>query len=106
LVRFDGQHFTPWPRAGAFPSPVPLIYAVSHARDGSLWVAAGSQVIRERNGKMTVYTPSQGPPQITRSIIESRDGTIWASGSTGLARFRNERWETIPVPGASGAAIN
>src|SRR6185295_16574602 len=82
LVRFDGQRFTPWPRSGNFPSPVPLIYAVCHARDGSLWVAAGSQVIRERAGTLTVFTPSQGPPQITRSIIESRDGTIWASGST------------------------
>src|SRR5262245_32242798 len=48
LVRFDGQRFTPWPRSGTFPSPLPLIYAVCHAHDGSLWVAAGSQVIREQ----------------------------------------------------------
>ncbi|MEQ1897573.1 MAG: two-component regulator propeller domain-containing protein [Vicinamibacterales bacterium] len=106
LVRFDGQRFSTWPRAGAFPSPNPLINAILPARDGSLWVVAGTHVIRERDGQLTVFAPGNGVPQATRILIESHDGTIWAGGTGGLARFRGDTWQMVEITDAAGAVVN
>ena len=106
LVRFDGQRFSTWPRVGASPSPNPLTNAILAARDGSLWVVAGTHVVRERDGQLTVFAPGNGVPQATRILIESHDGTIWAGGTGGLARFRDNTWQMVEIADAAGALVN
>jgi signal transduction histidine kinase/ligand-binding sensor domain-containing protein len=97
LVRFDGYRFTPW-RSDRFPSPNPVVYAVWHARDGSLWVALGgtSRIARDHNGELTVYTTGDGlPAGGVRVLLETADGTMLAGGPGGLVQMRNGRWEAV-----------
>src|SRR5262249_27836152 len=86
LVRFDGYRFTRW-RSDKFPSPNPVVYAVWHARDGSLWVALGgtSRIARDHNGELTVYTTRDGlPAGGVRVLLETADGAMLAGGPGGL----------------------
>ncbi len=106
VVRFDGQRFSPWPRSGAFPVPSTLINAIFATSDGTLWIVAGSSIVREKDGQVTVLPPVDGVSQITRTFAEVPDGAIWAAGSGGLARLEGGRWQGVPVPGAPGAAVN
>lgn len=63
-------------------------------------------MIRDRRGRITVYTSQQGVPQTARTILEAHDGTIWVGGPGGVARFRNERWEPVQLPATPGGAVN
>src|SRR5262249_5693092 len=97
LVRFDGYRFTRW-RSDKFPSPNPVVYAVWHARDGSLWVALGgtSRIARDHNGELTVYTTRDGlPAGGVRVLLETADGAMLAGGPGGLVQLRNGRWEAV-----------
>ncbi len=103
LVRFDGQHFSAWPRTGVVPSPSTLINALLAARDGSLWVAAGTSIIHDQGGQLTVLPPVDG---VTRSFVEDSEGTIWAAGTGGLARLTGNAWQRVPLPRAESLAVS
>src|SRR5262245_25241260 len=108
LARFDGQRFVSWPRAGAFPSPNPVVFAICFARDSSLWAAFGgpSTVVRDHNGQIAVYTSRDGLPDGGIRVLQARrDGSVWAGGPGGLAAYRDGRWRRIPVSGAPDTAI-
>jgi signal transduction histidine kinase/ligand-binding sensor domain-containing protein len=83
------------------PSLSPVIFSVAAARDGGVWIALGgvSQLVRDRGGKMEVYTAKDGLPEGgMRAVVERHDGTVWAGGVNGLVRLHAGRWERVTAP--------
>jgi ligand-binding sensor domain-containing protein len=61
---------------------------LAFARDGSLWIAGWSQVLRRDAEGLWLKErpdPSRLNPRIEKILVD-RDGTVWAGGETGLYR--------------------
>src|SRR5262245_65709861 len=101
LVRFDGKRFVTWPGNRQMPSLSPVIFSVSAAREGGVWIAFGglSQIVRDHGGQMDVFTAKAGLPEGgMRAVVERRDGSVWAGGVNGLARLHGARWDHVAAP--------
>jgi signal transduction histidine kinase/ligand-binding sensor domain-containing protein len=81
LLRFDGVHFVPWSSVSS--ARLPPSYQITDllsARDGSLWIATTTGVVRWKDQILTSY-PGEG-----RSLVEDRNGNIWFDRSSSLCQ--------------------
>ena len=74
LVRFAGEHFSPW-------SPPPgqalldsRILSLVAARDGSLWIGTAYSVSHWKNGQLTNYPKLTGRIE---AMVEGSDASVW-----------------------------
>ena len=96
VVRFDGARFTAWDAISHTPLPRVSVFALTIAKDGTLWIGfdgIGVRGVRDRK----VVAPDAGTPPRGRitSLLEDREGTLWAVSAARLYRLRDERWEEI-----------
>src|SRR4030095_13812827 len=107
LLRFDGNHFTPWePADPASRLPSGPVHAIVGSHDGSIWVGfgGGGGIVRIHRGQMVRYAPSDGAPPGVAAMIQDRQGVIWVASRRGLFRFLNGRWTALgTADGLSGA---
>jgi ligand-binding sensor domain-containing protein/signal transduction histidine kinase len=75
------------------------VYAVTRARDGSVWAGTLSGGASQFNdGKFTNYTTRNGLVSNTiDAIAESADGTMWFATPDGLSALSNGDWKTFKV---------
>ena len=98
LLRFDGDHFTPWePPDPSSALPNGPVHAIVGSHDGSLWVGlgGGGGVVRILRGQVVRYSASDGAPPGVTGMIQDRQGTIWVATRRGLFRFLNGRWSLL-----------
>ena len=107
LLRFDGDHFTPWqPADPASALPSGPVHAIVGSHDGSIWVGlgGGGGVVRILRGQIVRYSPSDGAPPGVSAMIQDRQGIIWVAARRGVFRFSNGRWTLLgKAEGYSGA---
>jgi|HubBroStandDraft_5_1064220.scaffolds.fasta_scaffold00553_13 signal transduction histidine kinase/ligand-binding sensor domain-containing protein len=72
LMRFDGVRFTRWSAPDG--KPLPAIYSLFAAKDGSLWMGGHAYVAHLESGRLTRY--AAGPFSVY-AILETNDGTVW-----------------------------
>jgi signal transduction histidine kinase/ligand-binding sensor domain-containing protein len=78
LRRFDGVRTVLWqPPAGEHLLTKGMRNLIS-ARDGTLWIGTGKELVSWKDGKLTHYPELDGH-DIT-ALLEDREGTIWAAG--------------------------
>ena len=96
VVRFDGARFTPWEAISDMPLPRVSVFALTIAKDGTLWIGFDGIGVRGIRGR-TVVTADAGTPPRGRitSLVEDRDGTLWAVSAAHLYRLRSGQWEEI-----------
>lgn len=64
------------------------VNAITHSRDGSVWVASNSALFRYHQGDWTDYSAQDGLPAIAiTSVFEDRSGQLWAGTTRGAANF-------------------
>ncbi|HZM97145.1 MAG TPA: two-component regulator propeller domain-containing protein [Vicinamibacterales bacterium] len=107
LLRFDGNHFTPWQPADPVSAlPSGPVHAIVGSPDGSIWVGlgGGGGVVRIHRAQIVRYSPSDGAPPGVSAMIQDRQGTIWVAARRGVFRFLNGRWTLLgKAEGYSGA---
>jgi ligand-binding sensor domain-containing protein/signal transduction histidine kinase len=66
-------------------------------RDGNLWIAAWSGLLRLRAGQVTKIDTSSGfsAADFLWDVFEDREGNIWAASNSGLDRFRDAQVRTF-----------
>src|SRR5687767_11571063 len=96
IFRFDGARFTAWDAISDTPLPRVSVFALTIAKDGTLWIGfdgIGVRGVRARK----VIAPEAGTPPRGRitSLLEDHNGTLWAVSAARLYRLRDQRWEEI-----------
>jgi signal transduction histidine kinase/ligand-binding sensor domain-containing protein len=79
-----------------------IVFSVTQARDGAIWMATAAGVSRWDGQKVREYDNCSGlgNPDI-RSVVGATDGTIWAAGmQSGVFREREDHF--VPVTDAVG----
>ncbi|HEY4049228.1 MAG TPA: two-component regulator propeller domain-containing protein [Acidobacteriaceae bacterium] len=75
VFRFDGVQFVPWTSLSGEQLPSNDVRALLGARDGSLWIATGSGLLRWVNQRSTRYLNGAA----TTSIMQNQKGQIWVT---------------------------
>lgn len=87
----DGR-LVPLPAALA-KVPHSLIYNLSPARGGGIWIGTSVGLYRWRNGQVQHFGPADGLPESrTRVVSEIKDGSVWIGTEHGLFIGRNGRF--------------
>lgn len=77
---FDGKSWM------VLRSGLDRVYALERARDGSVWVAAGTGLHRHQDGVWVSTGSEEGlPSSVTYQAREDRRGNLWAATARGLA---------------------
>ena len=103
LFNFDGRTFRPFrPLPGETDLPVGNIADLAVAKDGALWAATISGVVRIADGHTTHHASiGDKPLGSLLGLSVGSDGSVWTYGRTTLARFGPDgvdRMEETPVP--------
>ncbi len=73
-------------------------------RTGVLWFGSNTGLASLRDGKLTLYTTSQGLGGHPKALLENRAGVLWVSTPGGLSRFTGAGFTTLTV--ADGLSSN
>ena len=80
-----------------------LIRVLYESTDGTLWLGAGQDLYRYRDGRLDrvdeVMSLDLGGPE---ALIERPNGEIWVSFLAGVWRLSDRRWSMLPEGGATG----
>jgi signal transduction histidine kinase/ligand-binding sensor domain-containing protein len=107
LLRFDGNHFTPWQPADPKSAlPNGPVHAIVGSHDGSLWVGigGGGGVVRLHHGQIIRHLPADGAPPGATAMIQDRRGAIWVAARRGLYKFFNGKWSLMGKAEGYGGA--
>src|SRR5262249_55923844 len=77
LLRFDGIKNVPWQPSPDQHLPSTFILSLLAARDGTLWIGTGKELVSWKDGKLTRYPPLTG--QYVYRLVEDREGLVWAA---------------------------
>jgi signal transduction histidine kinase/ligand-binding sensor domain-containing protein len=84
--------------------------SIAEDRSGSVWVGFwGGGLVRYRNGRITLFTESDGAPGNIGSIHVDRGGRLWITGGDGLTRvdaLESERPAFVRHTTAQGLTSN
>ena len=95
LVRFDGVQFTPWRFALPEGQLVGQVYALSAARNGDLFLAAGKRHLARVRGTQIQKIDLNSP---VASVQQAGDGSIWVATSAALWHVDAETLRPIEAP--------
>jgi diguanylate cyclase (GGDEF)-like protein len=71
-------------------------------RTGFIWVGTEHGAFRYEGVRFREFTKKDGlPPGVTGSIGEAPDGSVLVGNYQGLFRLKHDRFENVPLPGAS-----
>jgi ligand-binding sensor domain-containing protein/CheY-like chemotaxis protein len=68
-------------------------------REGTLWIATLGGLLSLREGKLTLYGPSEGVPRAGMlALCEDRDGNLWVGTESGLLRRNPKGFAPVNFP--------
>ncbi|MBV8631177.1 MAG: ATP-binding protein [Silvibacterium sp.] len=88
--------------------PQNTVHAVLQSSDGYIWLATEGGLVCLDSVKFAVFTHKDTPQlgsDVVYSLLEDRSGALWIGTSSGMTRYRNRRFDSVGLPGDSGAAI-
>jgi ligand-binding sensor domain-containing protein/signal transduction histidine kinase len=85
-------------REGFFPGP---IVAITQTRDGYIWMATSTDLIRFDGVGFEVWKPPSGSSLLSGivNIFGATDGALWIAQTTGLQRWHNGKLGTLSNTG-------
>jgi signal transduction histidine kinase len=90
---WNGAQFEPDPLVN---SHVSYAEACTEDREGNLWVASSSGLIRSRGGQVTKMDASSGlSADHVQDVYEDKEGNIWAATGAGLDQLRDAQVRTF-----------
>lgn len=101
LARWDGKAFLPEPLPEKADGSV-RIYAMTVARDGSVWVGRGGELLHGTAGKWESLAAGPGKGNVM-TIVQDRAGVVWAGTANGrLLRVNGATLEDETPEGGGG----
>lgn len=96
LMRLMNGVFTSYPEVEDVKNRA--VAGIIEARDGSLWMATATAIVRLKDGVFTSYTGGLGLPARlaawSRSMVEDQHGSVWVALYGGLLRL-DEKGSTL-----------
>lgn len=94
LHRFEGGRLTPYEVDGIEAMGDRYVYQAYRSRNGTVWLATNTGLVRIRGGRVHVFDGSNGLLEgNVRSVHEDAAGTLWiATAKVGIARLQGDRF--------------
>ncbi|HWN99695.1 MAG TPA: two-component regulator propeller domain-containing protein [Blastocatellia bacterium] len=93
LMRLKNGELTSYPEVEEIKNRA--VAGIIEAREGGLWMATATALVRLKDGVFTSYTGDYGLPAglvpWSRSMIEDQHGDLWVALNRGLFRLAKER---------------
>ena len=85
-------------RDGFFPGP---IVAITQTRDGYIWMATSTQLVRFDGVGFEVWRPPSGSSLLNGivNLLGATDGSLWIAQMNGLQRWHNGKLTTLSTTG-------
>lgn len=84
--------------------PPPLAVSLAQDRDGFVWLATETGLVRYEGGQHRRFTEADGlPSNYASQVVAATGGGVWATTQRGLALLRDGRVELASAPGQATA---
>jgi signal transduction histidine kinase/ligand-binding sensor domain-containing protein len=101
LIRFDGNSFETFDKNSTPALPGNDVRCLAETRAGVLWIGTSEGLGRWQDGKITVFTRTNGlPANGIRSIVEDNNEELWVWTDGGLSVLAGDKF--IPVHEGEG----